>query len=84
MDYVTSSNIDAMTYLKLDKTLRINFKNGSVYEWKGISSKKYDAMLEAESKGKYFAKNIKGQYPSKKIKDADKKFNGDLKDFFNI
>ena len=78
-----SSNIEAITYLKPEKLLRINFKNGSVYEWKKVPLTKYKKLLEAESKGKYFSREIKGKYTSTKIKDKEELYN-DLKDFFDI
>lgn len=84
MEYISnSSNIEAINYLQLNRLLRINFKNGSVYEWTGVPKRKYEELLEAESKGKYFSAQIKGKYPSVKIKDSEAKYEN-VKDFFNI
>lgn len=84
MDYVKkSSNIEAISYLKTEKVLKIHFKNGAVYEWFNVPLRKYKKLLEAESKGGYFSKEIKGQYTSNKIKDKDSIHN-DIKDFFEI
>lgn len=83
MEYVESSNIEAISYLKAEKILKIHFKNGSVYEWSDVPARKYKKLLEAESKGSCFAKEIKGKYTSTKIKDKDLMYN-DIKDFFDI
>lgn len=83
MEYVKSSNIEAISYLKKEKKLRIYFKNGSVYQWSRVPVSKYNALLEAESKGKYFNEKIKGTHTSRKIKGKDEVFT-DIKGFFDL
>lgn len=81
MEYVKSSTIEAISYLKKTKKLRISFKSGAVYQWSRVPLKKYKGLLESESKGRYFSQEIKGRYSSVKIKDKDVLIN-DSKDFF--
>lgn len=83
MEHVESSNIEAISYLKAEKILKIHFKNGSVYEWKDVPVRKYNRLMEAESKGSFFSKEIKGKYTSNKLKSKDLMYN-DIKDFFDI
>ncbi len=78
-----SSVIEAISYTKIDKKLKISFKSGAVHEWTGVPFTKYQKLLEAESKGSYFSLNIKGKYNGVKIKGKDEVYN-DIKDFFDI
>jgi hypothetical protein len=83
MKYVESSNIDAIQYLKSEKKLVIMFKNGNSYEWNKVPMTKYKALMESDSKGRYFNNNIKGKYRGKKLKGNNDTFN-DVKDFFEL
>ncbi len=37
-------------------------QSGDVYEYQGVPQAVYDGLMQAESKGSYFVKNIKGKY----------------------
>jgi len=56
---VESSNIDAIGYEPAKKELRIRFKSGQTYKYTPVTQKGYEDFLSADSKGKYFHKNIK-------------------------
>jgi hypothetical protein len=58
--HVNSSCIAAIGYSFKYKVLRIVFKNGSVYDYQGVSSNVYDNMSKTDSVGKYFHENIQG------------------------
>lgn len=64
MQSVTSSNIAEVGHE--GTTLRIKFNIGSVYEYENVTAATFQALLTAESVGKYFAANIK-KLPFKKI-----------------
>jgi len=64
---VSSSNIGAIGYEAETQTLEIEFLNGSVYQYTGVSVEEYEAMMNADSKGKYFNANIKNRYPFTKL-----------------
>lgn len=65
---VESSNVHSVGYRVSDRTLFIKFKSekrgfeGSRYSFYGVPSDIYLGLLNAPSKGKYFAKNVKGRF----------------------
>lgn len=65
--YVTveSSNIDSVAHA--DGTLFVKFKNGSEYKYTGVPVARYEALLAAESKGKYLNSEVKPNYPFERI-----------------
>ena len=56
---VKSSNIAAIGYDSMDKKLVVKFHNGSVYEYEPVQPETHLALINADSIGGYFAKNIK-------------------------
>lgn len=71
MTEVHSSNIKAVGFHKdvnfATGTLRIQFHNGSVYDYPGVRDEVAAGMLRAPSIGKYFFANIKGHYQATKV-----------------
>ena len=62
-DDFESSLIESMTYNATTEILTIAFRtNGSVYMYKDVPKSVVEEFLSAESKGRYFNKNIKGNY----------------------
>ena len=64
---VSSSNISAIGYEAETQTLEVEFLNGSIYQYAGVSVDVYEVMMNADSKGKYLNANIKGRYPFTKL-----------------
>ena len=64
---VKSPNVAAIGYDPESKTLRVQFNAGSLYEAEGVPQDVYDALASTNSKGSYYAKFIRGQYPIKKV-----------------
>lgn len=62
---INSSNIKAIGWE--NNTLHIQFRNGSVYEYKDVPKEEYDAMLKSDFVGSYYHKNIKGNYTCNKL-----------------
>lgn len=56
---VSSSNLLSIGYDNETATLRIEFKNGSQYEYYGVPEDVFNGLLSAGSKGTYFDQNIK-------------------------
>lgn len=54
---VESSNIVSIGHE--DKVLEVEFLNGSIYQYKPITEAGYKALLEADSIGSFFYKNIR-------------------------
>lgn len=69
---VTSSNIAAVGYEA--ETLTVRFRNGGEYRYSGVPVEVYAALMAAESKGGYLARNISHKYLAVKVpKFTDKK-----------
>lgn len=64
---VVSTNLSAVGYDAIAKTLVIAFYHGGVYEYYGVPKSEYTGLLESESKGKYFHAHIKDVYDYVKI-----------------
>ncbi len=60
---VTSTVIKEVGYDPATKVLTVVMvKDNETYEYKNVPESVYKGMLAAESKGAFFAKNIKGKY----------------------
>lgn len=57
-----SSNISSFGYEESNRVLRVEFKNGSLYEYFDIPEVVFNDMRTAGSKGQYLAQYIKGTY----------------------
>lgn len=66
---VESSNIVSIGHSFPRRMLEVEFKNGSVYRYKGVNNRIYRAILSSDSKGKALHNLVKGKYPYKKIVD---------------
>ena len=64
---VTSSNLLAIGYDPSNETLRIRFKNNTIYDFYNVPLKLYEGLMNANSKGKYFQAYIKDKYPYNKV-----------------
>lgn len=62
-----SSRILKMSYIKSKKLLTITFNNGSIYEYYDVPMEVTDGIIQADSLGKYFDKNIKGIYNYRRV-----------------
>lgn len=64
---VTSSDINTVGYDSETQTLEVEFIKGGVYQYSGVPAGEHDALMNADSKGKYLNANIKGRYPFSKM-----------------
>lgn len=64
---VESSNIASIGYDEESSTLEIEFLNNTIYQYFDVPYSVYKDLIEAGSKGKYFAQQIKGYYRFVKI-----------------
>ena len=65
---VSSSNIASIGFDEASNTLEIEFNNGGIYQYYGVPSSEYQALMSADSHGKYFDVNIKkGGYDYDKV-----------------
>ena len=56
---VASSNLQCVGYDETTRTLTIEFRNGSVYEYADVPPEVHDELMHAESHGKYFHRQIR-------------------------
>lgn len=68
MVYVDSSDLASVLYDKSTLKLRITFHNGGVYDYSDVPEMVYSGLLNAPSKGIYFAKFIKNVYRFIKVR----------------
>lgn len=66
---VESSNIKALGHE--GTTMRLQYTNGTEYDFEGVSAEVFNNFMESESKGRFFHKNIKGKFTSKKVGEDD-------------
>lgn len=66
-NHVSSSNINSIGYDENASILEIEFKDGGVYQYFGVSSQTFVSLKTAISVGSYFHKHIKPNYRYKKV-----------------
>ena len=62
---VASKNISEIGYK--DCTLHIRFHHGGLYAFYNVPQYVYSGLMNASSKGRYFAAHIKGRYGETRI-----------------
>jgi hypothetical protein len=67
---VVSSNISAIGYDPGSRTLRVAFAKGGVYDHRAVEPGLYANFMRAESFGKFYAKQVKGRYPSERVEET--------------
>jgi hypothetical protein len=65
---VVSSVIASIGYSKRRHILEIEFTNRAVYRYLEVPPSVYRALVSAESKARYYVGNIKGNYPSVRVR----------------
>lgn len=56
---VESTNLGSVGYDPETQTLRIKFKDGAPYDYRGVPPQMHGELMGAESKGSFFFKRIK-------------------------
>lgn len=62
-----SSRILKMSYIESKKLLTVTFNSGAIYEYYDVPMEVTDGIIQADSLGKYFDKNIKGIYNYRRV-----------------
>jgi hypothetical protein len=63
---VKSSNIEAIGHDPETQTLHVHFKGGGAYHYSDVPAPKYQALMDAPSKGSHFAQHIRGKHRAEK------------------
>ena len=64
---VSSSNLASVGYDEENEILEIEFNHGGIYQYFNVPINEYEALMSADSHGKYFAANIRNDYEYSKI-----------------
>jgi KTSC domain len=67
-DSVVSKGIVSIGYSRRKHILEIEFVNGAVYRYLQVSPSVYRELIAADSKARYYDTNIKGNYPSVRVR----------------
>ncbi len=62
MEPVVSSNIAAVGYEGEEKRLRVEFLNGTSYDYSNVPESEYQDLINADSVGKQFNQCVKNNY----------------------
>ena len=62
MEYVDSSNVEAIGYDAELRELHVAFSGGKVYIYADVSEESFRELLSADSKGSYLNREIKPNY----------------------
>lgn len=65
---VQSSNIASIGYDQSANILEIEFLDGGIYQYSGVSEGVYDNLMSARSHGGYFSSFIKDRYNYRRIR----------------
>jgi hypothetical protein len=67
MEPVVSGQINKIGYHPESQTAVIEFRNGSVYDYRGVPPEIYQGLKDSESAGSFFSNNLKGRYKTSKL-----------------
>ena len=59
---VESSSLVSIGFAREAHVLEIEFRSGAIYRYLGVPQTVFEALKNAESKGRYFAQSIRGKY----------------------
>jgi len=65
-DSVESSNVQAVGYDPIRSILEVEFHNGGIYQYEGVTPEIYDQLMSASSKGQFLHRVIRG-FPFKRV-----------------
>ena len=67
---VDSRAFAAVAYRAGKRQLYVRFQSGKIYRYFDFPRHQYDELLAAESKGTYFAENIRGKFLYEEVGDT--------------
>lgn len=65
---VISSMIRSVGYDKKAEVLEIEFTSGTVYQYLDVKADVHKKLMQAGSKGTYFADSVRGAYPFARVR----------------
>lgn len=67
MEEAQSTTIQSHGYHGDSQTMTVQFKNGNVYQLRGVPQKVYQQYQQSESQGSFYANNLKGRYQTRLV-----------------
>ena len=67
MQSAASTNLQSVGYDEQTETLEVQFVNGRVYQYYGVSADMHERLMQGGSKGEFFNANIKRSYPFSRV-----------------
>ena len=64
---VVSSNVESIGYDESEQVLEVEFKGGSLYQYKDVPPDVFTALKEADSAGSFLSQNIKNVYECERV-----------------
>ena len=65
---VESSDLASVGYDERRLVLEIEFRSGGIYRYHEVPKETYSGLMGSQSKGRFFAKNIRGQFRHERLK----------------
>ena len=62
IDTPQSSNVARFAYDESNQVLKVEFKNGTVYDYYDVPDNVFQGMRSASSAGQYLAQNVKSRF----------------------
>lgn len=69
LEEVESSNLVSIGYHRQTQTLRIRFQGDRYYDYPMVTEREYEALMKAESKGRFFNTRIKPMYGHRMVRE---------------
>ena len=68
---VKSATLLAVAYDGRRDLLQLHFRDGTIYHYFGVPAQTHQELLAADSKGAYFNRRIRGQFPHAALHKAN-------------
>jgi len=65
---VSSSSLESVGYDAKQRVLEVEFIHGAVYQYFDVPLAEYESLLNADSLGRYFNGNIRGNFDYRQIR----------------
>jgi hypothetical protein len=64
---VDSSSLESVGYDRDARVMEIRFRSGGVYQYFDVAPVVHRRLMNASSKGRYFAKAVRSAYPYRRV-----------------
>ena len=64
---VDSSSLRSIGYDRRSQTLEVEFRNGCIYRYVGVSLELWNQLRHAESIGRFFQYHVRDRFPTSRV-----------------